>query len=109
MIEYFILQILTLAFEKQYFGSKDESFSSSNLTNTTNITNLLQYNFFIDELNITNNTDIYNNNKLLNIEDLYVAITFSITFFFFIYFTFSVNSFINFIENDSEKKEKKKD
>ena len=109
MIEYFILQILTLAFEKQYFGSKDESFSSSNLTNTTNITNLLQYNFFIDELNITNNTDIYNNNKLLNIEDLYVAITFSITFFFFIYFTFSVNSFINFIENDSEKKKKKID
>ena len=106
MGEYFILQILICAFEKQYlqqFEDNIEIKSNSNSTNFTNNINLINFNNFG---NNSNNNSISNdsNNFLLN--DLYSFLTFILTFFLFFYFTLSFAKIDDFLTIKKDKEEK---
>ena len=101
MIEYFVLQLLFIAFEKQYlsFSEKKEWVpTSNNDTNPNNSLNFLENYFFSFNSNETNNdTDTKENNgNSIRIDDVYTFLIFVITFFLFFYFTLTFNTIIHF-------------
>ena len=104
MLEYFILQILTIAFEKQYlnFESKNEEFYPQ--INSTNDTNISSFNNFFKN----NEISIEEKNQILKLENFYTFLTFLVTFFLYFYFTLSLNT-INRIHGVNELDEKKDD
>ena len=88
MVEYFVLQLLFIAFEKQYFSfsAKNESVPpSNNNTNPNNSLNFLENYFFSYNSNETNNDTETNDNKsnFIRIDDLYTFLVFVLTFFLF--------------------------
>ena len=111
MFGYFILQLSTIAFEKQYFDikSKKENNIHSNQTNSTNNSNSVNFiDIYFSEL-INNDTNISGNftetNTLyfLYMDDIYTLITFIVTFFFFIYFTLSFNILLHTLPKKENK------
>ena len=114
MVEFFFLQLLTIAFEKQYlsFSTNNETEPSSNENNNhTNSSYFLEnYLFYFNSNETNNDTDTKeNNNSILKIDDLYTFLTFVVTFFLFFYFTLAFNNIYNFdAEEKEEKKEKKR-
>ena len=104
MLEYFILQILTIAFEKQYlnFENKNEEFYPP--INSSNAANISSFNNFFNN----NDSSIENKNQILKLENFYTFFTFLITFFLYFYFTLSLNT-INKIFVFNELDEKKDD
>ena len=111
MIEYFILNLMTIAFEKKYFSfdKSSKSYSYSNSTNYTNFTsdiNLFDENFFQNEIN--NHTIDFDkkNYQILKNDELYTFLTFIGTFILFFYFTLSFGPAFKCTE--SNKKDKKK-
>ena len=107
MIEYFILKLLTISFEKKYFDliNNENSYPHQNSTNETNYTYFIEeYYYFSNSTNNgTNNNE--NGNNILKIEELYTMITFIGTFILFFYFTLSIQPIIN---NFKDKKKKNK-
>ena len=107
MIEYFILQLMTLGFEKQYldFGNLEKSYSYSNITNESNFSEFFEFPFFSNQTK--NDTkideDTYN---ILNIKDLYTFLTFIGTFIYFFYFTLSFEGIFNGFKEKKEYKNK---
>ena len=92
MLEYFILQILTIAFEKQYLLlDQDNEINYHDNNNSSNYTNFTDINLFSLSQNVTHINTI-EEKYILNIEDLYVFITFIITFFLFFYFSLSFDN-----------------
>ena len=82
MMEYFILKILTIAFEKQYFDFEDN--------------------------NEPYNSKINNNNySILKNKDIFTILTFAGTFFLFIYFSFSFHKLVLFFSNGAINKKNK--
>ena len=106
MIEYFILKILILAFEKQYleFGNLNNRPQILNDTNNTNYWSIMDNYYFSKENNITN---IYDKGiNIFMVEDIYTYLTFIITFFLYFYFTLTYNNIIT--NNTSELLENKR-
>ena len=85
MIEYFILKLLTIAFEKQFLNlmNKEKSEPHTNNTYVENYTNFFEIN------NYTNYIDNFSENKssFIKIGDIYVLLAFIGTFILFFYFT----------------------
>ena len=107
MVEYFVLQLLFIAFEKQYFSfsAKNEStLPSNNNTNPNNSLNFLENYFFSYNSNETNNDTETNDNKsnFIRIDDLYTFLVFVLTFFLFFYFTLTFNTIVHFNDDLEE-------
>ena len=113
MIEYFILKLLTIAFEKQYFNSIDNEQPDSH-TNHTNVTNYTSYfdlyQFSSEIKNYTENIDNFSDDKpnVLKLENIYTLIVFIGTFILFFYFTLSFEPVINNFKDDPKYFRKRK-
>ena len=77
MLEYFLLQFLTIAFEKQFYEMPIEDFKPS----------------YKNETDYYKNYDEIESQSSLDEEDLFSFIVFIVTFFLFFYFTLSFNRF----------------
>ena len=109
MVEYFILQLSTIAFEKQYLNydyKSEKPFSSSTSLNSMNDTGYYETNNFSNETNRNTIIFIENQNIIFNLQinDLYTFLTFIGTFFLFFYLTLSLNN-LNTWKNDDEDEE----
>ena len=107
MIEYFILKLLTVAFEKQYFNlmNNKQSEPHTNLTFELNYTNFLNLNQFSNEIkNFTNNKGnlVDNKSDILKLGDVYILLAFIGTFILFFYFTFSFEPVISGFKDESK-------
>ena len=106
MVEYFILQLLICAFEKQYFQQFDYNTDTNfnpNSTNFTNSNNLINFNYL---RNSTDNSSASNDSNNVLINDLYSFLTFILTFFLFFYFTLSFARIVSFFTYREDQKEK---
>ena len=108
IIEYFFIQLLFIAFEKQYFSfsvKNEPVYPSNNNTNPNNSLNFLEDYFFSFNYNEKNNDTepIENNSNSIGIDDLYTFLIFVVTFFLFFYFTLTFNTIIHFMDATEEK------
>ena len=106
MVEYFILQLLICAFEKQYFQQFDYNTDTNFNPNSTNFTgsnNLINFNYL---RNSTDNSSASNDSNNVLINDLYSFLTFILTFFLFFYFTLSFARIVSFFTYREDQKEK---
>lgn len=95
MLEYFVLQLMTMAFEKQYLDFEDKK----QLLNNTN------YVAFNNEYYSAKVLQKENKNNVLKEEDIYNFLTFIGTFFLFFYFTLSFGKIV-YLTNFDKNKEK---
>ena len=111
MIEYFILKILTIAFEKQYLDFEDNNgiIDNKNNTNKTIIEEVIN---FINVTNINNNNNQTSENSHiifnLKMKELETFIVFIISFFLFFYLTLSFNTLLSFADDSNNEKGNKK-
>ena len=103
MVEYFILQLLICAFEKQYFQQFENNIETNSNPNSTNFTNNINFN---DLRNSTNNSSDSNDTNNFLINDFYSFLTFIVTFFLFFYFTLSFARIVSFFIHREDQKEK---
>ena len=112
MIQYFVLQIMTLAFEKQYlnFEKIEDSSINQNSTNDTiinNLTNFIENNYFINESNNTNSSNTTNKADNDFRENIITGLVFLGTFYCYFYFTLTFHVifilFLKFYKNNKER------
>ena len=105
MGEYFILQLLICAFEKQYFQQFEDNFETKPNSNSTNFTGYMDTINFIYFGNNTNNNSASNDSSNYSLNDLYSFLTFILTFFLFFYFTLSFARIVGYITEKRNKGE----
>ena len=110
IIEYFILKLMTSAFEKQYLNFESEKdFQNSNYTNISNFTNLTDLIELYSFSNVSNNP-ISSDEKLNNskvVEYLFTLFIFAGTFFCYFYFTLTFHIIIKLLFQFGKSKTKK--
>ena len=110
MLEYFILKILTIAFEKQYLDYEEKKDSSQNSNTTESEINFER--IFLSYNNSNNNqtSDDLNNNIFFNLKqkELDTFLVFIISFFLFFYLTLSFNTLLSFADDSKKENENKK-
>lgn len=114
LIEYFILKLMTSAFEKQYLNFEEKKeFQNSNNTNNTNfknLTNLLEFTGFLNEANnFTDSTKDNDENNIFSYKEYILTyIIFIGTFVCYFYFTLTFQIIIKIVYQGLNIKNKNK-